>query len=130
MITGLVLVTMRASPRAALSVPSVTRNEGIANRVVRRPLTRPTRAPVPIPAAAPTSQLFATCAMARPAAIPDSARFEPTERSICRAMITKVIPIAMIDTRAVCRPMLRKLSIDRNQGDERLKTTSRTAKAT
>ena len=85
---------------------------------------------MPIPAEAPTSQLLATCAMANPAAMPDSARFEPTERSICRAMITKVIPIAMIDTRAVCRPMLRKLSTDRNQGDAKLKTTSRTAKAT
>ena len=129
MITGLVLVTINASPRAALKVPSVTRNEGIASRMVRRPLINPTKAPVPRPAAAPMSQLLATCAIASAAAIPDSARVDPTERSICLAMMTNVIPIAMIETSAVCRPMLRKLSMERNHGDVRLKMTSRIAKA-
>ena len=62
--------------------------------------------------------------------MPDSASVDPTDRSICRAMITKVMPTAMIETSAVCRPMFRKLSSDRNQGEARLKTTSRTAKAT
>ena len=129
MIAGLVLVTINASPRAALNVPSVTRNDGIDNRVVRRPLTSPTSAPVPMPATAPTTQLSATCDIASAADMPDSASVDPTERSICLAMMTKVIPVAIIETSAVCRPILRKLSIERNQGDARLKMTSRIAKA-
>ena len=101
----------------------------IDNRVVSRPLINPTRAPVPRPATAPTTQLLATCAIASAAAIPDSASVDPTERSICLAMMTNVIPVAMIETSAVCRPMLRKLSMERNQGDATLKMTSRIAKA-
>ena len=45
--------------RAALSVPSVTRNEEIESRVVSVPLMRPTSAPVAIPASAPTNQKLA-----------------------------------------------------------------------
>ncbi|MGY4314900.1 hypothetical protein [Bradyrhizobium sp. JR3.5] len=44
-------------------------------------------------------------------------------------MITKVIPTAMIDTSVVWRPIFRKLSTDRNQGEDRLKTTRSTTKA-
>ena len=127
--TGFVSVTIIARPRAALSVPSVTRNEGMASRVVSVPLMRPTSAPVPRPANAPTNQKLARCAMASAAAMPESARVDATERSICPAMITKVMPIAAIDTSVVCRPMFRKLSIDRNHGEAKLKTTRRTTKA-
>ena len=56
MMTGLVSVTIIANPRAALSVPSVTRNEGMASRVVSTPLMSPTTAPVLRPASAPTNQ--------------------------------------------------------------------------
>ncbi len=62
--------------------------------------------------------------------MPDSASVEATDRSICREMITNVMPTAMIETSVVWRPMLRKLSIDRNQGEARLNTTSMMAKAT
>ena len=34
-------------------------------------------------------------------------------------MMTKVMPTATIDTSVVCRPMLRKLSTERNHGDAR-----------
>ena len=61
--------------------------------------------------------------------MPDNASVEPTDKSICRAMITNVMPIAMIETSAVCRPMFRKLSIERNHGDAKLNTTSRIANA-
>ena len=37
--------------------------------------------------------------------------------------------MAMIETRVVCRPMLRKFSSDKNQGEAKLKITSRIAKA-
>ena len=58
MMTGLVLVTISASPRAALSVPSVTRKDGIASCMVSTPLISPISAPVPRPATAPTNQLL------------------------------------------------------------------------
>ena len=56
MMTGLVLVIIIANPRATLSVPRVTRNDGIESRVATTPLMRPTIAPVARPAAAPTIQ--------------------------------------------------------------------------
>jgi hypothetical protein len=99
------------------------------SRVVTTPLIAPTIAPVPMPAIAPMIQLSPTCAMASAADMPDSASVDPTDRSICRAMITKVMPIATIDTSAVCRPIFRKLSTERNQGDAKLNTTSRIANA-
>ena len=96
--TGLVSVTIMARPRAALSVPSVTRNDGIASCVVSRPLTRPTSAPVPSPASAPTTQELSRMRHGeRRAHMPDSASVEATERSICRPMMTNVMPTAMID---------------------------------
>ncbi|MGY4496211.1 hypothetical protein ACVWYH_000138 [Bradyrhizobium sp. GM24.11] len=82
MITGLVLVTIIASPRAMLSEPSVTRKDGIDSCVVRMPLSSPTRAPVPSPATAPTIQLLLIWLIARAAAMPDSANVEATDRSI------------------------------------------------
>ena len=98
-------------------------------RVVTKPLIAPTIAPVPMPAIAPRIQLSLICDIASAADMPDKASADPTERSICRAMITNVMPIAMIDTSAVCRPIFRKLSIDRNHGDAKLNTTSRIANA-
>src|SRR6476620_4986655 len=44
-------------------------------------------------------------------------------------MMMKVMPTAMIDTSVVWRPMFRKLSTERNQGEDRLNTTSRITKA-
>jgi hypothetical protein len=61
--------------------------------------------------------------------MPDNASVEATERSIWPAMMTKVMPTATIETSVVCRPMLRKLSTDRNHGDARLNATSNTANA-
>ena len=63
--------------------------------------------------------------MASAAAMPESARVDATDRSIWPAMITKVMPIATIDTSVVCRPMFRKLSIDKNHGEAKLKTTQK-----
>ena len=68
--------------------------------------------------------------MAKAAHIPDNASVEATDRSICLAMMTKVMPIAMIETSVVCRPMFKKLATERNQGDATLKITISTRNAT
>ena len=101
MMTGLVLVTISARPRAPLNVPNVTRKDGISSRVVKTPLISPISAPVPSPASAPTTQLLATKAMASDALMPESASVEATDRSICLDMMTNVMPTAMIETSVV-----------------------------
>ena len=44
-----------AEPRATPIIPSVTRNDGITNKVVSRPLTAPTTSPVSNPTRTPAS---------------------------------------------------------------------------
>ena len=116
MMTGLVLVTINASPRAALNVPSVTRNDGMLSRVVRTPLISPTSGAGADARDRADDPVVGDMRHRERRAMPDSASVDPTDRSICRAMMTKVMPIAMIETSAVCRPMLRKLSMRQKPG--------------
>ena len=90
-----------------LIMPSVTRNEGMRTFVVSRPLTRPTRRPT---ARAPHGDDEVRLAQQHGHDQAESATIEPMDRSISPAESTKVMPKAMIETIAVCRAMLAKLS--------------------
>jgi hypothetical protein len=109
---GSVFVTHIAVPWATPSIPSVTRNDGIAKTATSAPLTEPTTSPVTrpttIPATIPWSWIvIAVVTDARPAVA-------PTERSICAAPITNVIATAMIEIVAVARRMLSRFVDVRN----------------
>ena len=76
------------------SMPSVTMNDGILNRAIRTPLTRPARPPVSIPAAMPTGigrPMFVTTTPVITAA---SVMTVPIDRSMPPVMITNVTPSA------------------------------------
>ena len=130
MITGRVPVTIIAMPRAMLSEPSVIRNEGMRSLVVKMPLTKPMEAPVSRPARAPTIQVCPMSLMASAATTPDRAMLEPTDRSNSPETITKVMPTAMIETSAVCRPTLAKFAQLRNTGELSAKIAMRTRNPT
>src|SRR5262245_21146687 len=93
--------------RAIDSIPKVATNGGIATNVMRTPLTSPTASEAARPAAIPThTELppWSTTAVT----IAERHRIEPTERSIPPVMITAVIPIATIATKAKLRVTLNR----------------------
>ena len=90
------------------AMPRVMRNEGTRSRVVSRPFARPTSRPTP--RAAGTAMNMFVSRSSTAATIALSATIWPMERSISPAERANVMPKAMIDTKAVWRRMLRKLS--------------------
>ena len=110
--TAAVLLTHIAVPLAIPIMASVTRNEGIPTRVVKRPLTMPTTIPVRSPQNIPPirpnlANASAVVTEARPAT-------EPIDRSISPADRTKVMPTAMMAIIAVWRTIFSKLFGSRN----------------
>ena len=100
-------VTSSAAPRATLIMPKVEIKGGSRPRVIRTPLSRPQRNPLPRPAL--TASGSGTPACNRLAiTTPERARTEPTERSIPAVMMTKVIPAAMMAMTEDCSTMLRR----------------------
>src|SRR5215211_3164198 len=114
-----------ASPRAALSIARVAMKGGRLPKVMRSPLMRPARAPVPIPSArAKGSGRFAT-AVAQPNTIPAIPGTLPTERSMPPETITKVWPRARMAITAIWVPTLKRLLNVRKYGERMVITTHR-----
>ena len=103
--TGRPLEMISVMPRIMPSVPSVTMNGLIFSRVVRKPLASPQARPVSTPTATPAG-MAAPRSMAMVPISPPMARMAPTERSMPPAMITSVMPSAMMLITAVCRTTL------------------------
>ncbi len=80
------------------------------------PLIRPTSNPMAI-AAAKASGRGTPWVTSQPAAMPEAAMVEPTDRSKPPEMMTMVSPTATIPTMAMPRPILRRLVGVRKYGD-------------
>src|ERR1700677_1764737 len=103
------LLSTSAKPRAIPSIPSVTMNGGIAALVTRNPLSAPVSAPIARQPRTPTHQGRSKLEVKIAPATPESARIDPTERSIPADEITNVIPIAKTPNTEVESRMLRTL---------------------
>ena len=100
--TGSVPVTVSARPEKTLSMPRVTRKDGIFTRVTRTPFTAPIMAPMASTSTG-TKRVGTPRSSSRAATMPDQLATEPTDRSISAQTITKVMPTAMMVTSAVMR---------------------------
>ena len=78
-----------------MSMPaSVTMKAGTITRDTQKPCHMPTRIPATMPTAMPRGHAIPQSAMVLATTIPTNAATEPTDRSMCPAMITITIPIA------------------------------------
>jgi len=84
------LDTICVSAKAIFIVPSVTMNGGSFTRVTSRPLRRPPRVVVPIPAAIATGPDIPAVPASNVMVTPPSAMSIPHERSIPAVRITSV----------------------------------------
>ncbi len=84
------------NPRNINMPASVTMNAGTITRETQNPCQAPTRIPTTRPTRMPTGQATPQSAMTFATTIPVNAATEPTERSMCPAMITITMPIARI----------------------------------
>src|SRR5580704_3727026 len=103
---------------------------GIAPLVMRKPLTAPVAAPVARQPRMPIHQGQSRFEVRIAPTTPESARIEPTERSMPADEITKVMPIASTPNTDVDRRMLRTLETERNALDRTAITANRTARTT
>ncbi len=90
-----------------LNMPNVTMKSGSFSLAIIKPFTRPQVTPNSIPAAIPRNKLCvsmpAVIMLVRPT-------IEPTERSIPRVMMTKVMPTAIIVLIEDCSRMSRRFA--------------------
>src|ERR1700677_5081162 len=121
------LLSTSAKPRAIPSIPSVTMNGGIAALVTRKPLSAPVSAPIARQPRTPTHQGRSKLEVRIAPATPESARIDPTERSMPADEITNVIPIAKTPNTEVESRMLRTLETERKAFDSIAIVTQRTA---
>ena len=91
----------RATPRTAVSDPSVTINGGSFPNAISPPLISPNPSPVSSAAGSP-SQPHPSMNDASSAAIADAAKIDPTEISIPPVRMTNVIPAASTVLIAAC----------------------------
>src|SRR5271166_1102873 len=104
-------------------MPSVTMNGGIAALVTRKPLTAPVRAPVARHPRMPIHHGRSRFDVSIAPTTPESARIEPTERSMPADEMTKVMPIAKTPNTEVESRMLRMLETERKALDSTAITT-------
>lgn len=103
--------------------------DGILNLVSRKPLNNPMRAQTTREMRMPTAQAISmgmteeSPPETRATITPLSATVDPTERSISPAMMTKVIPKAMIPVMDMLRSMLNRLPVVRKLLEVKLTTT-------
>ena len=102
-------------------------NGGIAPLVMRKPLSAPVNAPVARQPTMPIDQGRPRLEVSIAPTTPESARIEPTERSMPAEQITKVMPIASTPNTEVESRMLRKLETERKAFDSIAIATQRTA---
>jgi hypothetical protein len=107
LIDHLVLEATMARLRAIDSIPRVATKGGIRTSVIRAPLTSPTRRDAVSPAAMPTHMRWPAWSTT-PVTIADRQRVEPTDRSIPPVIITAVIPMATMATKAKFRVTLKR----------------------
>src|SRR5262245_33993850 len=117
--------------RAMDSIPRVVTNGGIRTTAMRMPLTRPTARAAASPAAMPMQAAwpaFSTTAVT----IAARQRIEPTDRSMPPVMITAVIPMATIATKAKFRVTLKRFCGVANEvvANDRMTAASRAAART
>src|SRR3984957_5027866 len=106
---------MKASPRAKDSMPSVMMKGGSPPEATPTPLTRPASAAAPIPSGMATIIPRLSIEPAnRTTAMP---RIDPTERSMPRARMTNVIPIARMPTIDTCRSTFMRLGTVKKRCD-------------
>src|SRR5271165_1217746 len=122
------LLSTSANPRATPSMPSVTMKGGIAPLVMRKPLSAPVNAPIARQPAMPTHQGRSRLEVSMAPTTPDSARIEPTERSIPAEQMTKVMPIASTPNTEVDRRILRTLETERKALDSAAITAQSTTR--
>ncbi len=89
---GAAPVSWSATPRAISIMPSVATKGVIRILVTTKPLTRPHAAPATIPSAI-AGAVGTPAFTASPVTTPDSARTDPTLRSIPPVMMTRVMPM-------------------------------------
>src|ERR1700722_13259833 len=121
------LLSTSAKPRAIPSIPSVTMNGGIAALVTRNPFSAPVSDPVARQPRTPIHQGSSRLEVSIAPTTPESARIDPTERSMPADEITNVIPIAKTPNTEVESRMLRILETERKAFDSIAIVTQRTA---
>gem|GEM_PF-2840251 len=126
--TGMAPEMIRASPRAAIIMPSVTINGGIRPLAVSMPLTKPQPRPTPVPSRMPGMTGRPKFTMAMQPATPPSAATLPTDRSIPAVRITTNWPSDRIPTTAVRCITFWRFSEDRNSSDASASTTHNAAR--
>ncbi len=79
-----------------MSIPaSVTMNAGMPTTATQKPCQAPTTAPTARPSRMPTHHGMPQSRMAIATVMPTKAATDPTDRSMCPAMITSTMPIAI-----------------------------------
>ncbi len=121
------LLSTNAKPRATPSMPSVTMNGGIAPLVMRKPLRAPTAAPIARQPRTPIHQGRSRLEVSIAPTTPDTARIDPTERSMPAEQMTNVMPIARTPNTEVESRMLRMLETERKALDSTAMVTQSTA---
>src|ERR1700722_19311289 len=121
------LLSTSAKPRAIPSIPSVTMNGGIAALVIRKPLSAPVSDPVARQPRTPIHQGSSRLEVSIAPTTPESARIDPTERSMPADEMTNVMPIANVPNTDVESRMLRMLETERKASNSIAITMQRTA---
>ena len=114
---GKPLVIMSATPRSAVNKARVVMKEGTSNFTRMTPVNTPRPKPTPIVAAMARGTLRPP-SIRRATTHAQRATADPTLRSISLAMMTMVMPKAMIPSMETARRILRKLSTLRKLGAE------------
>src|SRR5208337_972696 len=110
------------------SMPSVTMKGGIAPLVMRNPFTQPVNAPIARHPAIPIHQGRSRLEVSIAPTTPDSARIDPTDRSMPADEMTKVMPIASTPNTDVESRMLRTFETERKAFDSAAITAQSTAR--
>ncbi len=101
---------------------------GIAPLVMRKPLTEPVNAPIARQPTIPTHQGRSRLEVNIAPTTPESARIDPTERSMPAEQMTKVMPIASTPNTEVDSRMLRTFETERKAFDSAAITAQSTAR--
>ena len=86
--------TICAAPRNASMPASVTMNAGIPKYAIQKPCQAPTSAPTTRQSTTAIGHGMFHCVIITPAMAPVKATTDPTDRSMCPAMMTMTMPMA------------------------------------
>lgn len=108
------LPSRRATPRMAVSEPSVTMKGGSFSQAMMAPLRKPQARPAAIAAGTPSMPRSGT-SETMTAIMAEAARMEPTERSMPPVRMTKVMPAASTVLIDACCMTIDRLLTERNR---------------